>query len=139
LANRQEPQKNKRRVKTMYTDETILSYGRYKDKMLKDIPREYFINVYKSAGEEHAVLKQYVDANKEKYPELAIFFLRNNAVPPVTFICNKRTYPTRKAAMDSIVKPTSKPKRPVPIRAYECPECSGWHLTSKEIEKFKTE
>lgn len=121
----------------MYTDETVLGYGKHKEKMLKDIPREYFINIYKSGGGEHTALKQYILFNKEKFPELAIFFLRSQDAPPVTFICNKRTYPTKKAAMDSIVKPISKPKRPIPIRAYECPECSGWHLTSKEFDKFK--
>jgi uncharacterized protein (DUF3820 family) len=120
----------------MYTDETVLDYGKYKGKKLKDIPRQYFVNTYRSGGDDHAALKEYIEVNKDKFPALTILFLKNSAAPPVTFICNKRTYPTKRAAMDSIVKPTSAPKKPVPIRAYECPECSGWHLTSKPDKRF---
>jgi uncharacterized protein (DUF3820 family)/uncharacterized protein YlaI len=121
----------------MYTDETVLDYGKYKGKALKDIPKQYFVNTYRSGGDDHAALKEYIEANKEMFPELAIYFLKNSATPLVTFICDKRTYPTKKAAIDSIVKPTSKTSKPVPIRAYECPDCSGWHLTSKPDKRFE--
>lgn len=122
----------------MYTDETVLDYGKYKGKKLKDIPNQYFINIYRSGDDNHVALKEYIETNKERFHILVLHFIKKDLSPPVTFICEKRTYPTKKAAMDSIVKPISKPKKPVPIRAYECPECSGWHLTSKEIEKFKS-
>jgi hypothetical protein len=113
----------------MYTDETVLTYGKYKGKMLKEIPDEYFINVCTTGGEEQAELKKYIEANINRFVAVSLFALKKS--PPIDFICLKRTYATKKAAMDSIVKPTSKSHKPVPIRAYECPECSGWHLSSK--------
>jgi uncharacterized protein (DUF3820 family)/uncharacterized protein YlaI len=122
----------------MYTDETVLDYGKYKGKMLKDIPKDYFVNVYISGGDEHAKLKMYIEANLQKFPGLTtIAWFNKKQDVMVEFKCNKRTYPTKKSAMDSIVIPKTKSNRPVPIRAYECPECSGWHLTSKEYERVK--
>jgi uncharacterized protein YlaI len=44
-------------------------------------------------------------------------------------------------AMEAIVKNPRKNKngeeRKQPIRAYECRNCSGWHLTSKTVEEYK--
>ncbi len=119
----------------MYTDETVLDYGKYKNKKLKDIPSDYFINVCKTGGNEHTELKKYIEENIGRFPGISIFVFKhtNEFVP---FICEKRTYPTKKAAMDSIAQPTKQQKKK-PIRAYECEKCSGWHLTSMPIELFK--
>lgn len=49
--------------------------------------------------------------------------------------CTKRRFPTAEAAnakLDAIDK--ERPRRPgrkLPIRAYKCPRCMGWHLTSQ--------
>lgn len=121
----------------MYTDETILDYGKYRNKKIKDIPKDYFVNVFITGGDQHVELKKYIEANLDKFPGLTMlaWFDKKQDVM-VQFKCNKRTYPTKKSAMDSIVAPTTKSSRPVPIRAYECPECSGWHLTSKPDKRF---
>lgn len=59
----------------------------------------------------------------------------------VTFKCPKKTFATKKMAMEAIVKNPRKDKngeeRKRPIRAYECRNCSGWHLTSKTVEEYK--
>lgn len=60
----------------------------------------------------------------------------------ITFKCSKKTFATRKMAMEAIVKNPRKTKdgdaeRKRPIRAYECRNCSGWHLTSKTVEEYK--
>lgn len=122
----------------MYTDETVLNYGKYKGKMIKDVPKDYLVNVHITGGDEHAELKEYIEANLDKLPGLTMLsWFKKKRDVMVTFICNKRTFPTKKTAMDSIIKPTSKNQKKAPIRAYECPKCSGWHLTSMPIELFK--
>lgn len=48
--------------------------------------------------------------------------------------CNgKRRYRSHQEAIQSLhhIKNTSKRDRQ-PVRAYECPRCHGWHLTSLE-------
>lgn len=124
----------------MYTDETVLNYGKYKGKMIKDIPKDYFVNVFKTARYQQPELTEYIQANLYKFPDLTLiaWFNRKSDVL-VQFKCNKRTYPTKKSAMDSIVKPKSKTDKKVPIRAYECKVCSGWHLTSKPDRRFQNE
>lgn len=123
----------------MYTEDTLLTYGKYKGKMIKEIPKDYLVNVHITGGEEHAALKEYIEANLDKFPGLTMlsWFNKKKDVT-VQFICDKRTYPTKKSAMDSIIKPKSKQQKKKPIRAYECEKCSGWHLTSMPIETFKS-
>jgi len=122
----------------MYTENTVLSYGAYRNKMIKDVPPNYLINVYRSGGKEHEKLIEWVQANIEKFPILALYAKKGG--PIVTFKCDKRTFPTKKDAMESIVKPKTKTKnKPIPLRAYECPECSMWHLTSKPHRRFENE
>lgn len=120
----------------MYTEETVLNYGSCKGMKIKDVPRRYLINIYRSGGKEHDKLKEWISANIDNFPTLKLENMRGEFVP---FICDKRTFATKKAAMDSIVKPKSKNHKPVPIRAYECDICSGWHLTSKPDRRFNNE
>lgn len=123
----------------MYTEETVLTYGRYTGKMIKDVPVDYLINVFKTGGDEHAALKEYMEANADKYPGLTLIgWFKSKRNVMVDFKCIKRTFPTKKTAMDSIANPKSKQKGKRPIRAYECPVCSGWHLTSKPDPRFNT-
>jgi hypothetical protein len=124
----------------MYTDETKLKYGKYRNTMIKDIPKEYLVNAFKTGGNEHDELKGYIESNIELFPGLAmVAWVKKKMNCQITYKCAKRTFPTKKDAMDSIVKPKSKTNKPIPIRAYECPECSGWHLTSKPDKRFSTE
>lgn len=49
--------------------------------------------------------------------------------------CAKRRYPTMEAANDKLDRiERERPRRPgrkLPIRAYKCRRCGGWHLTSR--------
>lgn len=123
----------------MYTEDTVLDYGGYKNTRIKDLPSIYMINVYRSGGKEHEKLIEYIQANIEKFPILALY-AKKGGKAIVTFKCDKRTFPTKKDAMESIVKPPTKTRnKPIPIRAYECPICSGYHLTSKPDRRFQNE
>lgn len=121
----------------MYTDETLMPKGKYRLTKLKDVPANYLWTIWVcNGGGTDPHLKEYIKANLDRIrEEKDVTILRDTEM--VTFICEKRTYATRKAAMESIIKPTSKTQKKAPIRAYECPKCSGWHLTSMPIELFK--
>lgn len=52
-------------------------------------------------------------------------------------MCSKIQY-TKKEA-EAILKriPKHRTKRKKPVRAYQCPKCNFWHLTSKEYSEEK--
>lgn len=55
----------------------------------------------------------------------------------ITFLCAKITYPNKVEAKFELKNIREcKQKHKKPIRAYECPICSGWHLTSKPDSNF---
>lgn len=118
----------------MFTDDTILSFGKYKAYRLRDVPAFYLINLHKNGGGIDPDLRKYINDNIDSIRARFLDF--PEPINRVTFICEKRTFPTKKDAMDSIKKPAKQDKKR-PIRAYECPKCSGWHLTSKEVEEYK--
>lgn len=47
--------------------------------------------------------------------------------------CGKTRYRDREEAKDAIrtIKLSGEVRDKRPVRAYECPDCRGWHLTSK--------
>jgi len=133
----------------MYADETILPYGKYKNHKLKDIPREYLIDLWVSSkGGWDPEMREYLKENIARIKEIhwrtrgigSKSSLRKNKAPNqmATFICNKRTFATEKAALESIIdRDKRKNGKTRPVRAYECHKCSGWHLSSKSLSEFK--
>lgn len=125
-----------------YTNETILTYGKYKMYRLKDVPPEYLINLWennKGGFDEH--MRDYLKVNIERIKSKQLkdkepIDSNPEIVLPVTFKCNKRTYATKKAALDSIIGKGEKKGKSRPVRAYECHKCSGWHLTSKSPTEY---
>lgn len=123
----------------MYTDETLMPKGKYRLTKLKDVPANYLWTIWVcNGGGTDPHLKEYIKANLQRIQNQKDWSKGLSGDTFVPFICEKRTYATRKAAMESIIKPTSKSQKKAPIRAYECPHCSGWHLTSMPIEIFKS-
>lgn len=50
--------------------------------------------------------------------------------------CGKRRYPTKNQALTTGLRALRKPgNETVDLRAYRCPKCKGWHLTSKTDRK----
>jgi len=115
----------------MYTDETMLAKGKYKFWKLKEVPPKYFLNIHENGGSNDPDLKEWIINNLERLQANKESF--GVAPPVVPFICDKRTFPTQKDAKASLAKIRNvSGENQKPIRAYECPICSGWHLTSKE-------
>lgn len=42
--------------------------------------------------------------------------------------CGKKRRPTEEAAIAAAIRCSRRGK---PLRVYECPDCGGWHLTSR--------
>lgn len=120
-----------------YNDNTIMSRGKYKAWKLKDVPATFLVRIHDNGGGNDPELKAYIAANIERLRLKAIGF----EAPPiehVPFICEKKTFATKKDAQNSLKTIRSTKTEKKPIRAYECPKCSGWHLTSMPIEVFKS-
>jgi len=117
----------------IYTSESILVQGKYKNVQLKDIPQTYLVELYRSCNcwndEE---LKLYI---RNVIP--SVLFSTKSSEPSIdvilNFPCEKVCWVTEKAAKDEIKRIDKvKQKKRKPTRAYECDKCGGWHLTSQE-------
>jgi len=132
----------------MYTPETRLDFGKYKTLQLKYASPHYLMELYRNVDviKDKPELKEYIETY---YPEVLVKKpLPVLSTPKVKlaskidsrfsgFLCTKRAFPTKKDAMDSIVKPPKRRNGKAPLRAYECPKCSQWHLTSKSVEEYR--
>jgi len=111
----------------IYTDETILTFGRYKFTKLCRIDPDYLLEFLNNKT--FIELHNYVVENLEK------IIMRKEGIietPKLEFPCIKITYANEKIAnqvLSSIKSIDQTHKKP--IRAYECDKCGCWHLTSK--------
>lgn len=132
----------------MYTEETILYFGKHKGKILRDVPPSYLVSIFDSSAMHHRPeLRDYIKARIDKLRSLTGGSLaakldnidyENSGL----FICAKRAFPTKRDALDSIVKPQKrrgkwKHNKKQPVRAYECKKCNYWHLTSISFEEYQ--
>ena len=132
----------------LYDDNTRMPIGFSKGKKLSELKAEALLK-YSNENAQNIDfdLYLYVQENlsriqgqyRMEQKELHNRYLFNQGI--VTFKCAKKTFATRKLAMEAIVKIPRKTKdgeeKKRPIRAYECRHCSGWHLTSKTVEEYK--
>jgi len=130
-----------------YSDDTIMPYGGYRGFPVKNLPKKYLYNVLKDKKNARPEFIEYIIENAQRLgikipvdvPKLKL----PKYVPPeemVQFICDKKTFATEKDARRSLKTiRNAEGDNKKPIRVYECPECSGWHLTSMDIEIFKNE
>jgi uncharacterized protein (DUF3820 family) len=135
----------------MYTDTSILTFGKYRFKKLRDIPASYLINIYNDKGINKPELREYIERNidrlkaeaggmdiiqgiKIKKPEVK----KPEVIKIATFVCDKVTFATEKIAKSRLREiNNARGNNKKPVRAYECEICGGWHHTSIPFEKFK--
>jgi len=111
----------------MYTDDTILTFGKYKFMRLGNVPKEYLISLKNNGGSHIPELREYLNANYE-----AILQRVDKDIIAELPVCDKITFPNETEAKFKLRSIRSKnQKHQKPIRVYECHKCWGWHLTSK--------
>ncbi|WP_166919854.1 hypothetical protein [Flavobacterium poyangense] len=112
----------------MYTEKSILTLGKFKFKLLKNVPKEYLISIYENQNPFYPELLKYVNANIDS--------IKNKVETIENTVCNKQDYFNQKIAKQKLLEIKNNPQRhKKPIRAYECHKCSNWHLTSKPFKK----
>lgn len=137
----------------MYTDNTILTWGKHKFTKICRIPADYLLKFDESNCPDKELLI-YIEKNKDVIIARSV---SNLAPPPLELdyklsgknlkiVCPDTqkfifiTEKEAKAEVTRILKLNQSNKKPV--RAYECIKCGGWHLTSisfEEYEKRQTE
>lgn len=105
--------------------------GKYKAVFISQVPIEYLRNLSKDKAivAKYPQIKEYVDYLERK----ALCDEFEQTLLPPKFKCTKITYATEaiaKAELARIKQREQKHKKP--YRAYECPDCGGWHLTSRD-------
>lgn len=124
---------NLSKSKEIYTDNTVMLYGRYKYIRLGNWPPGYLLKLYENEKHVDKPLKKYISDNLE-----AIKNRLHSNEPLFKQICEKIAYPNEaeaKFALKTITQTEQEHKKPV--RAYECPKCNQWHLTSTAHHNLK--
>ena len=119
----------------MYTDDTLLTFGKYKFTKLCRVPADYLYALYKNKSYYNDELKEYIINNLEN------IILRMEGIlqsPPLDFPCEKISYSKEKDAKQVLQKiNVLEQVHKKPIRTYECEKCGQWHLTSLSLEEWK--
>ena len=110
----------------------IVPFGEYRDMPIEEVPKEYLISLCCNGRFKRNVphwMIQYIVAHY--HDELSW--------SKPGRICYKLAYATEKVAKQHLaaIRETNSPRKP--IRAYECPHCSQFHLTSKPDRDHETE
>ena len=130
----------------MYTQETVLRYGKYRKFKLADVPLEYLYEIYKSKSWPDPALHEYLETH---FVKLGFFKdIKVNGQKTTTtlfrkkiYSCDKETYANEKwarIALDSQNRHVNGPKRSK-MRCYYCDRCGLWHLTSMSQEVWQAE
>ena len=126
---------------SMYTEESILRYGKYRSYRLADVPKEYLYQVFVSKIFPDKAFVEYLETNKERF---GFFIEKKSGKAPQPrkkkWTCDKVAYPTEqwaRQAIDLIQRHPRGPKRGR-RRCYYCEHCGLWHLTSMSLEAWQT-
>lgn len=129
-----------------YNHNSTMGYGKYRNRKLSKIPKEYLINVWDiRCGCKDESLITYIENNFNEINGRGMLDIISNSSPndfkirlsgkqeqlacPIT---NKYIYITEREAKDEIKRiAQSYGSKKKPHRCYECEHCNGWHLTSK--------
>ena len=117
-----------------YTDDTLLTTGKYSFTKLARVPAKYLLAIYKNKTIKDESLYSYIEENLERIKSRL-----NEPIPlPEIELCEKTTYfsiKEAKCALTIINQDEREHKKPV--RVYECLKCGGWHLTSITLDEWK--
>ena len=131
----------------MYTQETILRYGKYRNFKLADVPVEYLYEVYSSKQWPDEALLEYLETHFAKlgfFKDIKINGKKPPALPVTNkkkYSCNKESYANEqwaRSALDSQNRHSNGQKRSR-MRCYYCDRCGLWHLTSMSQEVWQAE
>ena len=118
-----------------YTDDTILTSGKYKFTRLCRVPPDYLINLYKDRNYHDKELIEYIGTNIQRIVDRK---LGKIVASQLKRVCDKIQYPTEKDAKFEINRIKNlEQENKKPVRAYQCDKCSAWHLTSISHEEWK--
>lgn len=126
-------------LKQPYTDNSILTNGKYKFVSLFRVPAEYLLNIYfkenKNGKYPDRELIAYIESNLEKLKQEKGL---EKKVLPVERLCEKLVFPSKKDAKFALNQiKEEKQEHKKPVRTYECERCGGWHLTSISHEEWE--
>ena len=124
----------------MYSHISILTFGKYKLKKLRDIPASYFLKLYKDLGvmKNNVELKEYIESNLDILKDEEKGLKSRQVVKPEPIRCEKITFATEKIAKSRLREINdARGDNKKPVRAYECDICGGWHHTSMPLDEFK--
>lgn len=116
-----------------YTDNTIITKGKYKFTKLCRVPPQYLIDLFNHGDKTDPELYDYVKENAVQI----LLRLNGQLRTPKFITCQKITFPTQKDAKKELRRIAETKSKTKPQREYECVKCGGWHLTSKTVEEFK--
>lgn len=119
----------------MYTDDSILTWGKWKFTALKRISPDWLLGLRNNMKECHDVeLMEYINDNLQGIQDRKEGKTQTIEMEDV---CRKTIYHTRELAKKAIGRIRSRhsvhSSHIVPQRAYECEKCGYWHLTSKSL------
>lgn len=116
----------------MYTDNTILTWGKYKFTSLKNVPASWLLANHKNNSLHDKELLEYISNNLDRLKEL---HEKGFTPPEVKMPCTKYQYASEEEAKKHLreirKKGKQSPSHVLPVRAYNCPICKFYHLTSR--------
>lgn len=118
----------------MYTDDSILTWGKHKFTALRRVPVDWLLGHHKDDGCLDKLLLEYIEKNLDQLKERQ---KTGKAPPPLKFPCTKFIFATKSLAKRELKRIAATGHSNIPTRAYECPKCGAWHLTSKPIYGYE--
>lgn len=128
----------------MYSEDSILRYGKYRSYRLAEVPASYLQAVYLSRSWPDPDLYAYVESHAEQIGVSTIVEDQKRkkqpgpASPRRKKFCDKVAYPTEQWARQALDAMNVRSRR-FRMRCYYCDQCNLWHLTSMSLEVWQAE
>src|SRR6266446_6062772 len=109
----------------MYSDNSVLTFGRYKHTRLCRVPSDYLLSIYQSGKCADDELKIFIKQNFQRINACK----KGEPMTAIATVCEKFAYANEKIAKAKLREIEAvKQKHCKPVRAYQCEKCNGWHL-----------